>query len=158
MSRTKIALLLGVVAVIAVFGFQLTLKKNSPALAVKENGEGNLASTGETNLPTPATTTRVLAAGEQKLRTQVTYQDPSGETSIAFALIVDSNGIIVDAPTELLATNPIALKRQEAFAAELPAFVKGKKLSELTAIDRVGGSSLTTKAFNDALVTLKAGL
>lgn len=160
MSNTKSAFLIAVLIVLAIFGYQFAMKPEETLSTNKENGEESpLAVTPESpvvSAPTP--TTNELSVGERKIRTEVTYIDPSGETKVAFVLIVDKDGIIVDAPTEILATNPIAIQRQTAFAKDLPAAVKGKKLSELTAIDRVGGSSLTTKAFNDALATLKANI
>jgi hypothetical protein len=57
-----------------------------------------------------------------------------------------------------LGTNDITKVRQTAFAVDFAEAVKGKKIAELTAIDRVGGSSLTTKAFNDSLDELRAQL
>ncbi len=54
------------------------------------------------------------------------------------------------------ATSPISTKWQQNFAENLPAAVKGKKLSELSSIDKVAGASLTTAAFNQSLAQLKA--
>ncbi|MGB4833843.1 MAG: hypothetical protein WBP40_02335 [Candidatus Moraniibacteriota bacterium] len=87
---------------------------------------------------------------------KASYKNPSGEDQVGFTLSVDAAGVIVDAKAEVLATNDISKKRQLAFAEGLSAAVKGKKLTELTAIDRVGGSSLTTKAFNDSIDQLKS--
>lgn len=89
---------------------------------------------------------------------KTSYKNPSGEDAVGFTLSVDAMGTIVDAKTDILATNDISKKRQTAFAEGLPAAVKGKKLSELSSIDKVGGSSLTTKSFNDALAQLKSQL
>ena len=101
-----------------------------------------------TSTPTQSKTTHVI----------VSYDEPSGGSRVGFALTVDGQGIITDAETDVLATDEEAMKRQERFAQGLPVIVKGKKLSELTHIDRVGGSSLTTEAFNTALAKLKAQL
>jgi hypothetical protein len=48
--------------------------------------------------------------------------------------------------------------RQESFGSGAGAVLVGKKLSDLGAIDRVGGSSLTTNAFNTSIDKLKAQL
>lgn len=94
----------------------------------------------------------------KEITVNTSYANPSGKDDVSFSLFVDSNGIIVDAKSGILATNEISKKRQIAFAEGFAMAVKGKKLSELTAIDKVGGSSLTTKSFNDSLPRLKAGL
>ncbi|HYD35114.1 MAG TPA: hypothetical protein VD999_03545 [Vitreimonas sp.] len=98
------------------------------------------------------------APGARELNTETTYQSPAGPEKVAFALTVDAQGVITDATTTVLAKAPISVVRQEAFAKEMPTVLKGKKLAELTKVDRIGGSSLTTGAFNAALTQLKAGL
>lgn len=94
----------------------------------------------------------------RKITTRVSYTNPAGEDEVGIALVVNAEGVIVATDTEILATHDISKRRQEAFASGLTAVLQGKKLSELTAIDRVGGSSLTTGAFNRALPQLKAQL
>ena len=89
---------------------------------------------------------------------KTSYKNPGGEDEVGYELTVDENGIITGAKVDVLAKNPISQKRQEAFAEGLPMVVQGKKLSELTAIDKVGGSSLTTASFNASLAQLKASL
>lgn len=101
-----------------------------------------------------------LAANKEakEISVNTSYGNPSGKDDVKFSLFVDSTGMIVDAKADVLATNEISKKRQSAFAEGFPLAVKGKKLSELNAIDKVGGSSLTTKAFNDSLTELKSAL
>lgn len=94
----------------------------------------------------------------KEISVNASYGNPSGKDDVKFSLFVDSTGMIVDAKVGVLATNEISKKRQVAFAEGLPQAVKGKKLSELSSIDKVGGSSLTTKAFNDSLAELKSAL
>lgn len=105
----------------------------------------------------PSTESMAVLTKEGKaITTKASYKNPSGADEIGFTLYVDSTGMIVDAKADVLAVNAISKKRQEAFAEGFPAAVKGKKLSELRAIDRVGGSSLTTAAFNQSLSQLKS--
>lgn len=94
----------------------------------------------------------------KSVSTKISYQNPSGADEVGFTLSVDTMGMITDVKTDILATNEISKKRQAAFAEGLPSAVKGKKLSDLASIDKVGGSSLTTKAFNDSLAVLKSSL
>lgn len=96
------------------------------------------------------------APGEKMVKSEQTYTTPAGEEKVAFVVYVDANGVVTDAETTIGAKAPTSVMRQKSFAAELPTVLKGKKLSELTKIDRVGGSSLTTGAFNKALTDLKA--
>jgi NifU-like protein involved in Fe-S cluster formation len=108
--------------------------------------------------PVDTTTSTRTAPKMKEVSVKKSYENPAGGDDVMFTLVVDATGIITDAKTGILAIHDISKKRQLAFAEGLPAAVKGKKLSELTTIDRVGGSSLTTKAFNDALTELKAAL
>lgn len=100
----------------------------------------------------------MMEPGERTVRVQTRYQNPGGSDEVGFVVTVGGDSIITDAQTEVLAVNPTSKDRQEAFAAELPAALRGKKLSELTALDRVGGSSLTTDAFNAMFPQLKSQL
>lgn len=113
----------------------------------------------------PAATTDVSAtspdlqsapAGSSVVSTTATYQSPAGPEEVGFSLVVDADGTIVEASTTVLAKSPISKMRQESFSENFSAAVAGKKLADLGAIDRVGGSSLTTGAFNQALQDLQA--
>lgn len=86
------------------------------------------------------------------------YQSPAQLEQVSFSITVDEAGVITDAKSDVLAVHPISVTRQTAFAKDFPAALKGKKLSELSQVDRIGGSSLTTGAFNKALTELKAQL
>ena len=50
---------------------------------------------------------------------------------------------------------PRSLKLQKDFAAAVPEVVVGKPIDEIH-LDRLAGSSLTTKGFNDALDKIKS--
>ena len=99
-----------------------------------------------------------MKATEKKLSTKTSYKNPGGEDEVGFNVTVNSQGVVVDATTDVLAVNAISKTRQLSFSQGMAAALKGKNLSELTAIDRVGGSSLTTGAFNASLTELKAQL
>lgn len=111
--------------------------------------------------PVAQTTPEVMAtetATGKKLSVVTRYQNPGGSDEVGFDVVVDKNGVITEAVANVLAVNATSKLRQGAFAKDFPAAMKGKKLSELTKIDRVGGSSLTTGAFNTILPSLKAQL
>lgn len=78
------------------------------------------------------------------------------EDVVKFIVSVDARGSIVEVRAEVLENANV--KKTQEFARELSVIIKGKKLSELTAIDKVGTSSLTTEAFNEILDDLKSQL
>lgn len=92
----------------------------------------------------------------KEVTTVATYRSPAGDEQVGFTLTVDDQGVITNALAKVMAKAQISVMRQESFAKDFPAAVVGKKLSELEKIDRVGGSSLTTGAFNQALSELKS--
>ncbi len=101
---------------------------------------------------------RILNSVVKTLRTVATYTTPAGEDQVAFVLGVDAEGVIVDAKAEEMAEDMISEEKQKAFGMAFPDAVIGKKLSELSDIDDIGGSPLTTGAFNQSLPALKSQL
>lgn len=91
----------------------------------------------------------------KEVQSEATYQSPAGEEKVGFKLFVDDTGVIASAEAVVNAVNEVSKMRQTSFATDFPIAVVGKKLAELEAIDRVGGSSLTTKAFNSAIANLQ---
>ncbi|MBC7503478.1 hypothetical protein H7169_00730 [Candidatus Gracilibacteria bacterium] len=75
----------------------------------------------------------------------VAYNNPSGMDSVEFNVTV-TDGIITSVSVTPKAENQISLKRQTAFAANVSSIVVGKKAKDLN-VDAIGGSSLTTAAF-----------
>ncbi len=146
MSNKSIVFSLALVVVLAGLGYTVMMKTDSGTVPVSASAT-----------PAPEETPSLLVA-TRSASIVTTYTDPAGEANVGFTIIVDENGVITDASAEVLGTNDITKVRQTAFAADFAEAVKGKKIAELTAIDRVGGSSLTTKAFNDSLDDLRAQL
>lgn len=85
--------------------------------------------------------------------TTAQYDNPGGGDEVMFKLVVDESGIITDADATPLADNSTSVTRQTAFKDGIKSAVVGKPLAGLT-VDRVGGSSLTSKAFNEWVATL----
>lgn len=138
----------------------VSLAACQPAAPAEPTPAPAMESTAPATSPTSDATesTRTLAPGEQMVSVETNYMSPGGEEQIGFTLFVDEEGVITAAETNVLGKSPTTVMRQKSFAAELPTVVTGKKLSELSDVDRVGGSSLTTGAFNKALTELKAQL
>lgn len=88
----------------------------------------------------------------------VSYDPVEGKTdTLRFVVTVDQMGQIQNIQTLDAASGEVPEKKKE-FNEQINVILKGKKLSELSAIDKVGTSSLTTKAFNEALPELQAAL
>lgn len=79
----------------------------------------------------------------------ISYKTPAGDDAIKVSLMT-KEGIITGVATTPLATNPISLKLQTAFAAKVSESVVGKAVKGLK-VDTISGASLTTAAFNGFL-------
>jgi hypothetical protein len=79
------------------------------------------------------------------------------EDSLRFVVTVDREGIITDVLTLDLATNEIPEKKKQ-FNEGLIVAIKGKKMSELGPVDKIGTSTYTTGAFNGVIDELKSQL
>lgn len=147
MSNKSIVFSLALVVVLAGLGYTVMMKTDAGTVSVSAPS-GSFPESPEVSVE--ETTKRIGIV--------TTYTDPAGEAEVGFTVLVDGNGTIVDVSAEVLGKNDITKIRQTAFAEGFAEAVRGKKLSELAAIDRVGGSSLTTKAFNDSIDELRAQL
>lgn len=89
------------------------------------------------NAPTPVTFTRTQV---------VTYATPaSPQDPVEFSITI-TDWVITQASATAKSDNNISQTLQTAFAAEVSAKVVGKKAADLD-VDVIGGSSLTTAAF-----------
>lgn len=151
------------ITAVAVLAFGLILSAcTSSTTSSNPSGDTGASSQMETTTQ-PAESmliddTTQLAEGLQRISTTGTYQSPAQAEHVDFNLVVDEEGTIVDAASTVTSTNPTSQMRQTAFSEAFPQAVIGKKLSDLENLDRVGGSSLTTGAFNKALPELKSQL
>lgn len=170
-TSTKITLIVAAIAVAGFIGYEVVSNSSSPvpeAITTTTNSAQQ-----ETAAPTPATPSEVVpsvtstaqpttvTAAPKTVSVKTTYEEPSGVASVGFSLTVDANGVVTSALTDQLGSadkNKDTARYQKLFADGLSQAVVGKKLATLTAIDVVGGASLTTDAFNQSLDKLKASL
>ncbi|MEK9151614.1 MAG: hypothetical protein AAB547_03200 [Patescibacteria group bacterium] len=102
--------------------------------------------------------TESVPVGSKEVSAVATFDTPGDYAEhLRFIVTVDTQGVIESVKTVDAATNEIPEKKIE-FNDGLLVVIKGKKLSELTAIDNVGKSSLTTAAFNSVIDQMKAQL
>lgn len=96
--------------------------------------------------------------GSRKVSAEVKYMATEDkEDALRFVLTLDKQGVITELITLDAKTGEVPEKKIP-FNQQASVMIVGKKLSELTAIDNVAKSSLTTKAFNSAIDQLKAQL
>lgn len=81
------------------------------------------------------------------------YLSPGGAEEIGLKVTMKDD-VVVGAEMEVRATRPISLKMQEAVKSNFKPLVVGKKIDEVV-LDKVSGSSLTPKGFNDAIEKIK---
>ncbi len=81
------------------------------------------------------------------------YTSPAGPEQIDVSLTLKDD-VVSDATVEPKATAPASVKFQGQFVSGFKEFVVGKKLDEIN-LDKVSGSSLTPKGFNEALSKIK---
>lgn len=85
---------------------------------------------------------------------KVSYQTPESTEKVDFVFTVDS-GVVKDLALISAPVEDKSKKFQAKFMSAITSQVVGKKISEIGTFDRVGGASLTTPAFNQAVVMLK---
>ncbi|HEY0220842.1 MAG TPA: hypothetical protein VGC58_01325 [Candidatus Paceibacterota bacterium] len=81
------------------------------------------------------------------------YVSPGGSEEVLVSLILKGD-IVTDVTLTPKATRPISLQMQQTVSQNLKNLVVGKKLNEVT-LDKVSGSSLSPKGFNDAVTKIK---
>jgi len=93
----------------------------------------------------------------RELTSTITFAVGNVTEEVQFNVFVDADGIITDVQSINVA-NPADSAHINAFNDALRLVIKGKKLTDLTNIDKIGTSSYTTEAFNSAIPELKAQL
>lgn len=99
--------------------------------------------------------TIALAIADGTYADEVSYNYHSGSETVLITVVV-KNDIVTDASVVSSGgdAHPYSLQMQQGLNAELPNLVIGKKINEIELPKNVGGSSLTTAAFQAHLQTL----
>ncbi len=95
-------------------------------------------------------------AATREVSTIATYESPGGTDKVRFSIGLDAGGRVVSVRASDALKGDAVSENLAKFSTGLLLVIKGKKLSELSAVDRIGKSSLTTAAFNASLPALKA--
>lgn len=110
------------------------------------------ADTGTDAGDTPATTSGEYADGTYTETGE--YQAPSGTESVEVTVTLAGNDI-TDVEVVGDATDAQAKRYQSEFVDGIGDVVVGKNIDEIS-VDKVGGSSLTSGGFNEAIAAIKA--
>lgn len=120
--------------------------------------EGDVKTTEEPTEPTPEKEDDSITEETQEPQASVkiielsqTYTSPAGEENVRFTIDISGETIENVSVTPVGVENPISNKKITSFADAINTSVTGKTLEEAENIDIVGGSSLTTGAFTQAL-------
>ncbi len=100
-----------------------------------------------------------VPTGAKEVSVTTTYDVPAADLvhNVKFTVVLDAEGRVQDVRmTEM--PDDKASDKQKEFAQGLTVMIKGKKLSEITKVDKVGKSTITTDAFNAVVGDLKAKL
>ncbi len=110
--------------------------------------------------PAPVAPTPVISAVAPKAATgtfheRVSYDTPQSSEDVDFVFTIDA-GIVKNLVLDSVPVESNSRKFQKKFMDGITSQIVGKKISEIGTFDRVGGASLTTPAFNQAVAKLKA--
>jgi len=147
-TKKSVLLIVGLVVLVSVFVYYRYTKE----ILQSSKQQAVMVKPGMTGTP---------GAGEPALRDLsaiTSYEVPGDKVeTLRFVVTVDQAGVIQNIQTFDAASGEVPEKKKE-FNEQISMILKGKKLSELSAIDKVGTSSITTNAFNKALPQMQAGL
>jgi hypothetical protein len=82
------------------------------------------------------------------------YNSPGGQELISVELTIANNAVSA-VTVKTVKADPTATQYEQLFEGGISKAVVGKKINDLN-VSRVGGSSLTSQGFNDALTKIKA--
>jgi uncharacterized protein with FMN-binding domain len=125
----------------------------SPATVVTATGSPKAAT--DSAAAAADTQPAVWAKKGDVYNTTTSYMTPGGAQKVEFSVRV-KDGVLTSVEVTPLAEDksPISVKLQGQFKAAAQAALVGKKVADLTNVDRVGGASLTTDAFRKAIQQL----
>ena len=148
-SKSAVALAAGLTVVGALAGCSSTAADPTPTTD---------PGTTETTTPSPSASSDPGAAAgtynDGSYTESGSYQSPGGTESVAVTITLAAD-VITDVSIVGTTTDAQAKAYQGEFIAGIAAEVVGKKIDEIS-VDKVGGSSLTSGGFNDAVELIKA--
>ncbi len=161
-TKDKVLVTIGTVAVLSVAsftGYALFATKDSTAGQVAAQATSTPASTTTTpaaTSTTPTTTTTSSSAYKDgQYSASMSYRVPHGETNNITVHVTVKDGSVVSVSTDNTYQDGESGMYIDSFKSGISGAVVGKSLSGLS-VSYVGGASLTSFAFNDALDTIRS--
>jgi len=153
-SNNSLKIAAAVVIVVAIIAFVMSQSAksqtpgttNTPAPVAQDE-----KSTGTQQIPVVADTT---AYKDGTYTAEGVYRAPSGQEMIDVTITLKDN-VITDATVVGKAEDRISKRLQGMFIDNYKPLVIGKKITDVS-LDKISGSSLTPKGFNDAITKIKA--
>lgn len=147
-NSRKSMLVMVAVAVVALVGIgaysYMNMNKSAKPTEMTESNKMTASPTQTTSM-----TATTVALKDGTYKSEGAYTSPGGEEKIGLTVTL-KDGLISDVEFEPMAKLPGSVKFQEIFSQNYKTMVVGKNISEVK-LDKVAGSSLTPKGFNDAL-------
>lgn len=145
----------------AATGLPIAAPVSDPAILAGEKGEEAVPTTTPATKPAdkpgaaaaPSQTTVITMYKDGKYDTVGDYNSPAGLESINVSLTLKDD-VVTDATVVGTATNPKSKFMQSEFIGGFKTQVIGRKLEDIK-LDKISGSSLTPKGFNDAVAKTK---
>lgn len=126
---------------------QLTIGEIEEAVPQPSSNKDTSQQT-ETSAPSgPAVSWQVEDSTAQ---VELRYDTPVGEEENLLSLSLDGN-MITAYQFDISTANSTSERYQQEFAEELDQIIIGKSIDELAALDTLGGATVTTDAFTNAL-------
>ncbi|MCC7197849.1 FMN-binding protein [Candidatus Peregrinibacteria bacterium] len=119
-----------------------------------ESATETQTTTQATTESTPSESSTPIVIADGTYTTKGNYRSPAQSEDVEFSFTIKANTV---ESVELTkgSTIPNSQKFQGLFMEGIKKEIIGKKLSEIGTFDRVNGSSLTPKGFNQAMTELK---
>ncbi len=154
MNNQKNVIATGVVIVVLVFVVAfgvIAFEKNRETEIVATKKEIPTSMDSSSRTSTDPSQTTEYKDGEYSATGS--YTSPGGPEEINVTLTLE-NGVITDSNVQSLATRPESKEYQGIFASNYKKQVIGKNINQVL-LNKVSGSSLTPKGFNNALEQIK---
>ncbi|MES3004780.1 MAG: calcium-binding protein [Patescibacteria group bacterium] len=146
-KATLWSVLVLVLAAVTFGAFKLTKDDaNTPA-------DTNSANNTTPNEETPVTETDTYMYKDGSYSAVGTYTSPAGPEEVAVTISLKDD-VITNATVISKASNEVSVKLQGMFIGGFKALVVGKSIEDVV-LDKVAGSSLTPKGWNDAVIKIQ---
>lgn len=159
-SVTTVMLMIGAYVLLLSDKADTTTKSTNSTAVVSVTPTPTVKSSdADTQSQTPATAAPVASADPQPVASESTakdysvtidYEVPKGDANSLSVSMTIKDGIITNLNTESKYQDHESISYINDFAGSIKSKVVGKKLSDIN-LSRVGGASLTTGAFQDAV-------